>query len=184
MRDGLGGIDTVAVIGGTSDIGLAIARELTSLGARRYVLAGRDLDSMKAGAGELPVDDLVALDLASDSPTRAVESIFAGGDVDVVVLTAGVLHNDPNPAQIEEMAVVNGSGSVAAMAAVARALNAQGHGHLVVLSSIAAVRPRPSNYWYGASKAALDFAARAFRTRCWGAGFGSPWSDPDSFAPR
>jgi decaprenylphospho-beta-D-erythro-pentofuranosid-2-ulose 2-reductase len=170
MRDGLGGISTVALIGGTSDIGLAIAHALTSLGASRVVLAGRNVDAMRTASEGLPVDDMVALDLTSGDHSGAVQSIFAGGDVDVVVLAAGVLHNDPDPDQIAEMTVVNGSGSVAVLAQVARAFEAQGHGHLIVLSSIAAVRPRPSNYWYGASKATLDFAARGLSDQLLGSG--------------
>ena len=46
------------------------------------------------------------------------------------------------------------------LARIGEQLRSQGHGHLVVLSSISVVRPRPSNYWYGASKAGLDFASR------------------------
>lgn len=160
MRDGLGGIDSVALIGGTSDIGLAIARELTGLGAGRYVLAGRDLNSMRNTAGDLPVQDVVTLDVGNVNDQRkAVDAIFASGDIDVVVLAAGVLYTDPSPQQIAEMATVNGSGSVSLLAELAERLLSQGHGHLVVLSSMAVVRSRPSNYWYGASKAGLDFAA-------------------------
>jgi len=170
MRDGLGGVGTVALIGGTSDIGIAIAHGLSSLGASRVVLAGRNPDTMRAATAGLPVDDVIALDLASTAQGEAVKRIFSGGDVDVVVLAAGVLHNDPSREQIAEMAVVNGSGSISVLAEVAQALETQGHGHIIVLSSIAAVRPRPSNYWYGASKAALDFAARGVSDQLLGSG--------------
>lgn len=161
MRDGLGGIDSVALIGGTSDIGLAIARALEDLGASRYVLTGRDPETTRSMAGDLPIMDVVTLDVTEiDDHGKAADAIFGGGDIDVLVLAPGVLHADPNAEQITEMALVNGAGSVSLLAEVAERLRAQGHGHLVVLSSIAVVRPRPSNYWYGASKVALDFAAR------------------------
>lgn len=161
MRDGLGGIDTVALIGGTSEIGLAIAHELKALGASRFVLAGRDPELVEEASGNLPVANVMAVDAADVTAHRdAVHAIFSGGDIDVVVVAAGVLHTQPNAEQIAAMALVNGAGSVSLLAEVADQLRAQGHGQLIVLSSMAVVRPRPSNYWYGASKAALDFAAR------------------------
>ncbi len=160
MRDGLGGIDSIALVGGTSEIGLAIVRELSKLGVRRFVLAGRDPDRISSAATDLTVSDVVKVDLTRpDSISGAVDALFANGDLDVVVLSAGVLHSEPNGADVEEMALVNGAGSIAMLKHVSERLQSQGHGHLVVLSSIAVVRPRPSNYWYGASKVGLDFAA-------------------------
>jgi decaprenylphospho-beta-D-erythro-pentofuranosid-2-ulose 2-reductase len=161
MRDGLGGIQSVGIVGGTSDIGLAIARELRNLGAERFVLAGRDPHSMDNAGADLADRTAVTVDAADlASHQGAVEAMFSGGDLDVVVLAAGVLRPDPSPGDIAEMALANGAGSISLLAHLAKRLRAQGHGHLVVLSSMSVVRPRPSNYWYGASKAGLDFAAR------------------------
>ena len=42
-------------------------------------------------------------------------------------------------------------------------LKKQRHGHMLVISSVAALRPRLSNYFYGSSKAAIDFFARGLR---------------------
>jgi len=52
---------------------------------------------------------------------------------------------------------------VSALTVVAKRLRAQGHGTIVVLSSVAAQRPRRSNYLYGASKAGLDAFARGLQ---------------------
>lgn len=161
MRDGLGGVKSVAIVGGTSEIGLAIARALTTLGASQFVLAGRDTKAIQAAAADLPSSKAVKLDVDDvERHSEAVDTIFAGQDVDIAVLAVGVLHNDPDAHQISEMARVNGAGSISILAELASRLQSQGHGHLVVISTIAAVRPRPSNYWYGASKTGLDFAAR------------------------
>jgi decaprenylphospho-beta-D-erythro-pentofuranosid-2-ulose 2-reductase len=158
MRTGLGGVSSVALIGGTSDIGAAIAEELRGIGAERFMLTARrpeEVSDTRKGVST------IALDIADFSAHEsAVEHLFADGDLDVVVFAAGVLINDPDPDQVTEMAVVNGAGSTALLAKVAQRMQEQGHGHIVVLSSMAVVRARPSNYWYGASKAGLDFAAR------------------------
>ena len=161
MRDGLGGIESVAIIGGSSDIGLAIGRALEKLGASRYVLTGRDPEAIASRSTGLPSTTIVKLDVGQlDQHDEALEAVFGPGDIDVVVLAAGVLHSDPSPGEVGEMALVNGAGSIALLASIGDRLRRQGHGHLVILSSMAVARPRPSNYWYGASKAGLDFAAR------------------------
>ena len=56
------------------------------------------------------------------------------------------------------------------MVAFAGVLRAQGHGRLVVLSSVAGVRVRRANFVYGASKAGLDAFARGWPRRCGASG--------------
>ena len=51
---------------------------------------------------------------------------------------------------------VNFTGAVSASLAVAAQLRRQGHGRLVVLSSVAGERVRKANFVYGSSKAGLD----------------------------
>ena len=58
-----------------------------------------------------------------------------------------------------------------AVRAAAR-LRPQGHGRLVVLSSVAAERPRRSNFVYGASKAAIDALATGLGDQLHGSGVG------------
>ena len=58
--------------------------------------------------------------------------------------------------QAARLAEVNYVGAVSSGLAVARQLKTQGHGTLVVLSSVAGVRTRPSNFVYGSTKAAQD----------------------------
>ena len=165
MRDAFGRVQSVAVIGGTSDIGLACARELLTKSGR-LILAGRDRVSLTAALADARFDgEVVDLDVsAPETHAAAIEEVFSGGDVDVVLLAAGVLEAQDRAAhevdRAVHMATVNGVGSLSVMLEVASHLRDQGHGHLVVLSSFAVVRPRPDNYLYGSSKAMLDFAAR------------------------
>jgi decaprenylphospho-beta-D-erythro-pentofuranosid-2-ulose 2-reductase len=55
------------------------------------------------------------------------------------------------------------------LAAVAK-MRAQGQGTIVVLSSIAAIRPRKANYAYGSAKAGLDAFARGLADELHGSG--------------
>lgn len=163
VADALGRPGTVLVLGGTSEIGLAIARALVARGARTVVLAGRDLDALAQAAGTLPVDtDVVAFD--ADRPAEHADVVGAvtqrHGDLDVVVLAVGVLgeqaRDEVDPVRAAAAVQTNFAGPAAALTAVANRLRDQGHGAVVVLSSVAGERVRRSNYVYGAAKAGLD----------------------------
>ncbi len=68
------------------------------------------------------------------------------------------------------LARVNYVGGVSAGLAVARVLRAQGHGTLVVLSSVAGERVRQANFIYGSSKAGLDGFAQGLSDALTGSG--------------
>ena len=186
MKDALGRAQSVALFGGTSEIGRAVVERLVAAGASRLILAGRDLTALEGvarrlrSAGPAGVDggrvdsvrvdsvrlggvrvDVVAFD-AGDPATHAaaVEEAFAGGDLDVVVLAFGVLgdqaRDERDPAAAVAVVETNFTAAVAVGVAVAERLRDQGHGALVVLSSVAGERARRSNFVYGASKAGLD----------------------------
>jgi decaprenylphospho-beta-D-erythro-pentofuranosid-2-ulose 2-reductase len=157
---------TILVLGGRSDIAHAIVREVASPALRTVVLAQRSTQP-SGGDGELAGlgSDVqaVAVDFdATDHASHAglIEQIAADhGDLDVVIQAFGQLGgNDVNtdPIAAGRLADVNFSGAVSSGIAVADRLRRQGHGVLVVLSSVAGVRTRPSNFVYGATKAGQD----------------------------
>lgn len=160
----------VIVLGGGSDIGLAIAREFVVRGAEAVVLAGRNRDQMHRLALEAGIGvrvETVDFDArATDTHVMAIEEAFAlAGDVQAVVVAFGVLGDtqsfEASPALAAGAVVTNFAGGVSASLAAARALGRQARpGSLVILSSLAMIRPRRSNYIYGATKAGLDFFAR------------------------
>lgn len=178
MRDGLGGVDSVLVLGGTSDIGLAIVGSLRI--KKRIILAGRPSDRLTRSAEVLRSEMGVEVTVQTwdaRNPSAATASLagaFAAGDVDVVILAAGVLGDvddqESDPDAAVAMADVTYVGSLHALLFAAGQLRQQGHGSLVVLSSVAAIRPRSANYIYGSAKAGLDFAARGLMERLRGTG--------------
>ncbi len=182
MRDALGGAGTLLVLGGGSEIGIATARALVARGTRTVVLAARAPERLQAqadalrAAGALQVE-LVAFDAdLPDEHPAALEAAWAaaGGDVDVVLLAFGVLGPSGTPERDPAAAVAtmrtNALGGASAALHAAARLTAQGHGTLVVLSSVAAVRARRANFAYGASKAALDGLARGLGDALHGTG--------------
>jgi decaprenylphospho-beta-D-erythro-pentofuranosid-2-ulose 2-reductase len=161
----------VVVVGGTSEIALAIVRELQSSAPREVVLIGRDprgLQSAVEGliAAGCPSVSALELDaLQTESHERIVGEAFDRlGGVDIAILAVGVLGErgglpDDVGGAIEVLQVnVVGAGSL--LIQLARRLRERGGGALVVLSSVAAERPRRGNVVYGASKSGLDSLAQ------------------------
>jgi decaprenylphospho-beta-D-erythro-pentofuranosid-2-ulose 2-reductase len=92
--------------------------------------------------------------------------------VDAVLVALGTLGRGGDE-QLDEAADVirtNFVGAVAPTARAVRLLEAQGHGTLIVLSSVAAERPRKSNFVYGSSKAGLDAFAQGLHDALAGTG--------------
>ena len=166
MQNSFGEPQSILLLGGTSDIGLAIVRELDTPTLRSVVLACRNPDDAAASVASLsrPGVDVTAVrfDAAEPSSHAAlVDAVVAAhGDLDVVIMAFGVLGEqrdyDVDPVAAADAVTVNFTGSVSIGLAVAAQLRRQGHGRLVVLSSVAGERVRKSNFVYGSSKAGLD----------------------------
>jgi decaprenylphospho-beta-D-erythro-pentofuranosid-2-ulose 2-reductase len=167
VRDALGEMQSVLVLGGTSDIALATARKIVARRGARVVLAARKpqaCDSAAAvlrdaGASEVHSVAFDATDFAShEGFVRATFDRF--GDFDLVLVAFGVLGDqaraEHDPAAAREIVQTNFTGTVSVTVPVVNRLRAQGHGALVLLSSVAGERVRRSNFVYGSSKAGVD----------------------------
>lgn len=181
MIDALGNAQSLLLLGGTSDIGLAVVRRYAQGGRlARVVLAGRPgpaLDEAAQQVRALGVPDVgtQALD-AADIPSHAaaIAHIVEDGDIDVAVMAIGVLPDQARAARdsryAAEVATINYVGPVSLGTEVANAMRRAGHGTLVVLSSIAGERPRVSNFVYGSTKAGLDSFASGLSDTVLGTG--------------
>lgn len=172
MKDALGSVESVLVLGGGSEIALATVRALVARRARTVVLAVRRPESLRAPVEELRAGgartvEAVSFDAGDDAEAhvRLVDDVFdRHGDVDLVLVAAGVL-GDPAVAERDAAAAraivhTNFLGLVSAIVPCAERMRAQGHGTIAVLSTVAGERPRRSNFVYGSSKAGLDAFAQ------------------------
>jgi decaprenylphospho-beta-D-erythro-pentofuranosid-2-ulose 2-reductase len=180
--DALGNPQTVLVLGGTSEIGLAIVRALRAGGRlQRVVLAGRDDDAVEREATTLA--DGTSLDVRTEhfdagdveSHQKWVDEVFdRHGPFDVVVLAFGVLGDqetaEHDNAEALRILQSNFVGAATVALPVAQRLRRAGHGVLVVMSSVAGRRARRANFVYGASKAALDALAEGLDAMLDGSG--------------
>jgi decaprenylphospho-beta-D-erythro-pentofuranosid-2-ulose 2-reductase len=164
MINAVGAPQSLLLLGGTSDIALAIAHRYAGSGLR-VVLAARPSERRTAAAAELKRlgCEVTEVDLdARDHESHAVtiELAFAGGDIDIAVIAFGLL-GDPEQAWQDpdlalELAEVNYAAPVHLGVLLSQRMQAQGHGWIVALSSVAGERVRRSNFVYGSTKAGLD----------------------------
>jgi decaprenylphospho-beta-D-erythro-pentofuranosid-2-ulose 2-reductase len=179
MKDAFGLPQSLLVLGGTSEIALATARRLIARRTRTVWLAGRPSPALEEAAGQLrglgaDVHTLAfdALDPASHE--AVLGKVFAEGDIDLVLLAFGLLgdqaRDEREPEAAVRVAQTNYTGAVSAGLVCARALQSQGHGSLVVMSSVAGERARRANFIYGSSKAGLDAFAQGLGDALHGTG--------------
>ena len=169
------------LLGGSSEIGLAIARRLAADGPVRATLVGRDRERLEWAGHELareglevgPLEIVDAMDTGAHGVVLARAFEQAGG-FDLVVLAVGILGAqaglDADPDVAESVMGVNFVGAGSLLLHSLRALRAQGHGTLVVLSTVAGERVRASNPVYGAAKAGLDALAQGLADATAGTG--------------
>ena len=182
MNDALGGVQTVLVLGGTSELALATLAALDLRPGAKVALAGRrehalrDISIPTSGGGTATVVPLIWDAASTSSGPRVIDAAAAAlGDIDLVLVAAGIL-GDQTKAEADvthavDILSVNLVGVAAAMLPAADRLRTQGHGVLVVYSSVAGLRGRRANYVYGASKAGLDALAEGVQS--WLAGSGA-----------
>jgi decaprenylphospho-beta-D-erythro-pentofuranosid-2-ulose 2-reductase len=161
----------VIALGGYSEIALATVRELQVRSPREVVLVGRNPGALARAAEGLRLAGsprVVTLELDALDTERHAEVVGAAFDAlgggDIVILAVGVLGERGGlPADVPGSLGVLMTNVVAAgslLMHAARGLRDGGGGALVVLSSVAAERPRRGNVVYGASKAGLDALAQ------------------------
>jgi len=166
----------VLLLGGTSEIGLAILAALRLGADAEVILAGRDVQRLEAAGKSLnrPVT-VVRYDATDTGAHQAfAEEVCAGGAPDLVIAATGVLTPQERLQQDVQLAATmietNFTGHVTALLAFGEAMRRRGSGTIVVLSSVAAVRPRKFNSVYGATKVALDAFARGYADSLHGTG--------------
>jgi short-subunit dehydrogenase len=169
----------VLITGASSGIGRGLALELARLGAAVGLLARRR-ELLEQIAEEITRSGGRALALPADVTHRdevraaACELRRTFGRVDVLIANAGISINTFVPdlceKQIAELINVNVIGVVNSVSAVLSEMVAQGSGHLVVNSSLAAYRGLPKSAAYCASKAAISSFFEALRIDLKGTG--------------
>ena len=159
---------TAVIIGASSGIGEALARELNREGWRLCLMARR-MDRLEALRQSLSPDTVVhAFDVThTDAPATIERVLVELGSADLVIITAGTGHNN---AELREdldadTVSVNVVGFMKVAQAVMRQFLKRGRGHLVGVSSVGALRANQSAAAYCASKAFQSIYLDGLRDR-------------------
>ncbi|NLW94555.1 MAG: SDR family NAD(P)-dependent oxidoreductase [Chlamydiae bacterium] len=155
------------VVGASAGIGRELAKILSGEG---YLvgLASRRIGLLHALQRELPGASCVArLDVRRPEETReAFDALIREmGGVDLVVISAGVLFQDPSPEQEAETIAVNIAGFTALFRHAYDLFRARGGGQIVGISSVAAIRGGHGSPVYNASKAFVSSLMHGYRIR-------------------
>lgn len=173
-------IRSAFVLGSTSAVAAALCRALAEQGCRRFHLVARDANANERLAAELrerhgadvslEACDLLAAASLEQPLTPRIEQSF-----DLYLITAGSLGDAERarlePAEALAITAANYSGLLPWLTAIATSDRITRPGGLWVFTSVAADRGRPSNYHYGAAKAALTTFCEGLLLRCQGQPF-------------
>ena len=158
------------VLGASSSVARNFARVAAETGAD-LILAGRDIadidrtaaDARIRGGGRVDVRAFDAIDRSShedfvaELPRRPFNVFLAFG----MLVPQETIDRDPALAQ--QVIAVNYLGAVSVLSRLAPRMADEGRGAIVVLSSVAGDRGRPSNYVYGSAKAGLNVYLQGLR---------------------
>lgn len=165
----------ILIMGATSAIAEATERILAGRGAA-LLLAGRDDQRLKAIADDLKVRGAASADVfeldARDVeryPALLEAAIQCLGGLDAALIAHGTLSDQSacqgSVGQLQEEFAINALSAMALCTHLANLFEAQGHGMIAVISSVAGDRGRRSNYVYGAAKAAVTAFTSGLRQR-------------------
>jgi len=164
------------VTGASRGIGRELARALAARGAAVGLLS-RAADELEALAAELgPRAVALPADVGDRGQVEAAVERFVerAGGLDLVVANAGIAHYGPLLTQdverVEAMTRVNWLGTVYTVKAALGPMVDRASGHVVIVSSGAALRAFPWAAGYGATKAAQRAFAEALRHELSGSG--------------
>ncbi len=181
-------VPTSVIIGATSALGQAVARQLVGAG-HRLVLCARDESKLKVVVDDITIrSGQATVDKGSDASGVAIQSHVSDFDaiedhdalVDLIAgadnfwFFYGTLPDQPEcEANWEASAAAfhtNFTSAASLLTRLANRLEERGHGSLVVVTSVAGDRGRKSNYVYGTAKGALSLFCQGLRNRLASAG--------------
>jgi uncharacterized oxidoreductase len=166
--------NTIFFTGGTSGLGLGLARRFRDLG-NTVIISGRRQDLLDRITAEDGIEG-VALDVADpDSIARAFEQVTSAHDVNVLITMAGIMQvedlRDPGHLATAEQTIdINLLGTIRTVAAFTPYLLKQRDPAILTVSSGLASVPLTITPTYSATKAAIHSYTQSLRIQLADAG--------------
>ena len=172
-------INSVWVLGATSEVAVSICIELAKKGCKKFCLIARNKSKVKKFSNYLKQTFRVEvkeniLDI-TDFPGSNDKTFYKVDDFDLYLITAGYLGNiDLASTDFEESQKIinsNFTGIIPWINAITSPERITQKRCLWVFTSVAGDRGRPSNYFYGAAKAGLQIFCEGLLLKCHGKPF-------------
>ncbi|WP_250502462.1 SDR family oxidoreductase [Caballeronia sp. AZ7_KS35] len=165
----------IVIVGATSAIAIACTREWAAQGARFFLVA-RNQERMEQVAADVNARGAASvavyrldIDRLDDHAAMLADCAARMDSIDIVLIVSGTLPDQAvcqsDPAVAVREFHTNALSLIALLTPLVNRLEAQRHGTLAVISSVAGDRGRPSNYLYGSAKAALQAFLEGLRAR-------------------
>ena len=168
MLNGLEEFQRIVVLGGKSDLAISILEKLPLSEDAEIFLCGRNLsvNTIPASLIRFQVHTIEIDFMNVDASKLEIVKIFETGDIDLVILAYASLGNENlqlNSKVFEQVLNTNFYSQAVLLNEIYSKLANQMHGHLLLISSVAGMRPRRRNFVYGVSKFGVDFIAQGLQ---------------------
>ncbi|MBC8727896.1 SDR family oxidoreductase [Paraburkholderia sp. UCT2] len=165
----------IVIVGATSAIAMACARQWANQGARFFLVARNAdrlqqvADDLKARGAQTVQCQLLDIDQLGEHAAMMQRCAVEFGALDIVLVAPGTLPDQQVCQHDVDVAVrefnTNAVSVIALLTRFANVIEAQRRGTIAVISSVAGDRGRQSNYLYGSAKAALSAYCEGLRSR-------------------
>ncbi len=173
------------IVGASEGLGQALARELDKGGASLILSARNEARLAEVAAG---LNEVRILPMDVTDTTSVAAAAQRAGTYDGILYNAGaydpIAAPDWNREAVERMNAVNYTGALHVLGHAVPHLVAQGHGHILLIGSLAGFRGLPGAIGYGASKAALMHLAENLRIDLKGTGISVQRANPGFIKTR
>jgi len=161
MLDKSKSFSTVVLIGSTSEIGIAILSKLNYTSTSKIVFIGRKVPKQTIYSTSNQEVEFIECDLLeNEAVNNALKSLEKLNSIDLVIVAAGYLpleNQEFNCLEVHKALMINAVSIPLIIASVMKIMQYQTSGKILLISSVAAMRPRIRNFTYGASKNTADF---------------------------
>jgi len=168
VLNGVNEIQRIILLGGKSDLGISVLEHLPLAKDAEVFLCGRNISTFSTPTSLVHfVINRIEIDFNEiEASVNALNSVFKTGDIDLVIFAYSILGNEDlqlSPDLFKEVLHTNFSSQAIILNNVNSTLRDQGHGQILLFSTVAGMRPRRRNFVYGASKFGIDFIAQGLQ---------------------
>jgi short-subunit dehydrogenase len=164
----------IVLVGSTSEIGSAILDELKLSPEANIYYVGRGKPESQNFLKRKGHSKFIYCELVDTSSVKqTIDKLVQINEIDLLILAGGYLpaeNSEFDSKSIIHSLTINAMSPALFLVAVAEKMMISGKGDILVISSVASLRPRIRNFTYGSSKAALDFFSTGLANKLFKAG--------------